>query len=703
MKYDMKKINTIIRYLALIMMPFFIISCGGSSSSDASSSDASLLGLTLDKADLDQALQSDLTSYTASVAFAVETISVRLVVNDIAASITLNGDAITSGSDSAQILLAEGANTITVVIKAEDGVTSKTYTVSVTRAAASTVDATLSGLTLNEAELDQAFASTQESYTASVNYPTSTLTLRPVANHSAASIKVNGNSVASSSDSTQIPLDEGVNTVTVEVTAEDGVTSKTYTVSVTRAAASNVNDATLSGLTLNEAELDQVFQSTQESYTASVGYLITSLTLRPVANQSAASITVNDVTVASDSDSAKISLAEGDNTVSVMVTAEDGQTTQSYILEVSRANANAFAQQAYLENTNGKIGDKFGQSVAIDGDTLVVGRTNNSPDAGAVYVFTRDGDSDWTQQAILMGSYQGYDRFGKSVAIDGDTLVVGAPDEDNIVGAVYVFTRIGTEWSQQVTLRSSNTQGEAAFGWSVTLDGDTVVVGAPAEDSSANSTASGSGVVYVFARVGSSWSQQATLKSSNAGSDYMFGHTVALDGDTLVVGSPGENSNADNTASYSGAVYVYTGAGATWIQQAHFKDSTAVGRVNFGLSVALDADTVVVGGPGAQVVYVFTRVGSSWSQQAYLQESSGFGDHVAIDGDTLVVGASADSSYDGAVYVFIRVGSSWSKQAYLKASNAGSRDWFGQSVAVDGDTLVVGAMFKNGGAVYVWQ
>jgi hypothetical protein len=703
MKYDMKKINTIIRYLALIMMPFFIISCGGSSSSDASSSDASLLGLTLDKADLDQALQSDLTSYTASVAFAVETISVRLVVNDIAASITLNGDAITSGSDSAQILLAEGANTITVVIKAEDGVTSKTYTVSVTRAAASTVDATLSGLTLNEAELDQAFASTQESYTASVNYPTSTLTLRPVANHSAASIKVNGNSVASSSDSTQIPLDEGVNTVTVEVTAEDGVTSKTYTVSVTRAAASNVNDATLSGLTLNEAELDQVFQSTQESYTASVGYLITSLTLRPVANQSAASITVNDVTVASDSDSAKISLAEGDNTVSVMVTAEDGQTTQSYILEVSRANANAFAQQAYLENTNGKIGDKFGQSVAIDGDTLVVGRTNNSPDAGAVYVFTRDGDSDWTQQAILMGSYQGYDRFGKSVAIDGDTLVVGAPDEDNIVGAVYVFTRIGTEWSQQVTLRSSNTQGEAAFGWSVTLDGDTVVVGAPAEDSSADNTASGSGVVYVFARVGSSWSQQATLKSSNAGSDYMFGHTVALDGDTLVVGSPGENSNADNTASYSGAVYVYTGAGATWIQQAHFKDSTAVGRVNFGLSVALDADTVVVGGPGAQVVYVFTRVGSSWSQQAYLQESSGFGDHVAIDGDTLVVGASADSSYDGAVYVFIRVGSSWSKQAYLKASNAGSGDWFGQSVAVDGDTLVVGAMFKNGGAVYVWQ
>jgi hypothetical protein len=544
------------------------------------------------------------------------------------------------------------------------------------------------------------------------------------------------------------------------------------------------SDASLSELTFVNADLDQVFQSTQPSYTASVGYVTTSLTLRFVASNSAASIKVNDDSVASGSDTAQIPLDEGDNTVTVEVTAEDGQTTQTYTLEVSRASATEFTQQAYLKAINAEGGDYFGNSVALDGDTLVVGvpsedsgfddveSDNSATGSGAVYVFTRV-DGSWRQQAYLKASnVQTYDYFGYTVAVDGDTLVVGAILEDSNAndgetdnsaaqaGAVYVFTRVDSSWSQQALLKASNAEGNDYFGYTVAVDGDTVVVGAFREDSSVDggemdNSAEFAGAVYVFTRVDSNWSQQAYLKASNAEDGDNFGWRVALDGDTLVVGVRDEDSSADggetdNSADGAGAVYVFTRVDSIWSQQALLKASNAEGGDNFGYSVALDGDTVVVGVPkeassadggetdnsadGAGAVYVFTRVGSEWSQQTLLKASNAeggdqFGSSVALDGDTLVVGATKEaSSVDGgetdnsateagAVYVFTRVDSIWSQQAFLKASNAEGGDQFGSSVALDGDTLVVGAIKEassvdggesdnsaaDAGAVYVFQ
>jgi hypothetical protein len=540
------------------------------------------------------------------------------------------------------------------------------------------------------------------------------------------------------------------------------------------------SDASLSELTFDNADLDQVFQSTQPSYTASVGYVTTSLTLRFVASNSAASIKVNDDSVVSGSGTAQIPLDEGDNTVTVEVTAEDGQTTQTYTLEVSRASATEFTQQAYLKASNAEGGDKFGYNVALDGDTLVVGvpdedsgsadveSDNTATVSGAVYVFTRSGDG-WLQQAYLKASnVQKYDYFGISVALDGDTLVVGAIFEDSSFvggendnsasnsGAVYVFTRLGSSWSQQALLKASNADKQDYFGVSVALEGDTVVVGAFRESSSAvggetDNSAPQSGAVYVFTRVASEWDQQAYLKASNAEGGDNFGYRVALDGDTLVVGAFAEDSSAeggenDNTATDSGAVYVFTRLGSEWSQQTLLKASNAEGFDEFGYRVALDGDTVVVGAfredssavggetdnsaPQSGAVYVFTRVGSEWSQQTLLKASNAeekdyFGYSVALDGDTLVVGAyGEDSSFDGgesnnsatdsgAVYVFTRLGSEWSQQTLRKASNVGLDDQFGFSVALDGDTLVVGATGVDGGesnneatdagAVYVFQ
>jgi regulation of enolase protein 1 (concanavalin A-like superfamily) len=437
-------------------------------------------------------------------------------------------------------------------------------------------------------------------------------------------------------------------------------------------------------------------------------------------------------------------------------------------------------QQAYLKASNTGGGDLFGLSVAVSGNTVVVGAPReagsgtgvNAPDnnlaggAGAAYVFVRSGTT-WSQQAYLKASNTGAeDEFGWAVAISGDTIVVGArfedgngrgvdPPDNNLVpeaGAAYVFVRSGTTWSQQAYLKASNTglgadEGDR-FGSSVAISDDTVLIGAPSEDGSGtgvdpmdNDLLNRAGAAYVFVRSGTSWSQQAYLKASNTGVADQFGCSVAVHGDTVVVGAfdergsgMGINPPDDDAAFGAGAAYVFVRSGTTWSQQAYLKGSNTNGNDHFGandefgFSVAVSGDTVVVGArlEGVNVlndslsrpsgaVYVFTRSGTTWSQQAHLQASNGgvrddFGWSVAVDGNTLIVGAFSEdgsgagvdpmhndaASNAGAAYVFLRSGTTWSQQAYLKASNTDGHDHFGGSVAVSGDIVLVGAGDESG-------
>ncbi len=358
-------------------------------------------------------------------------------------------------------------------------------------------------------------------------------------------------------------------------------------------------------------------------------------------------------------------------------------------------------QQGYLKASNTDANDGFGYSLALAGDTLVVGapgeasadgnQTDNSAvDSGAVYVFTRTG-SNWSQQAYLKASNtEANDGFGVSVALAGDTLVVGAPGEASNAtginnsevnnnapnsGAVYVFTRTGTDWSQQAYVKASNTETNDGFGESVALAGDTLAVGATGESSDAtgidggqgNNLAPESGAVYVFTRTGSDWTQQAYVKASNTGGVDWFGYSVALADDTLAVGAIFEASNAtgingnqgNNSAPESGAVYVFTRTNETWVQQAYVKASNAGAGDLFGSSIALVGDTLAVGA---------------------------FGEASANGNPT-----NNSATDSGAAYVFTRTGSEWSQQAYVKASNPGSFDLFGSSIALSGGTLAVGA------------
>jgi FG-GAP repeat len=300
--------------------------------------------------------------------------------------------------------------------------------------------------------------------------------------------------------------------------------------------------------------------------------------------------------------------------------------------------------------------------------------------------------------------------------------------------------------AQQAYLKASNTDAGDLFG-TVAISGDTVVVGAFVETSAAtgvngnqaDNSAVNAGAAYVFVRSGGVWSQQAYLKASNTGAGDYFGGSVAIDGDTLVVGAGGEASaatgvngnQADNTAAGSGAAYVFARSGTVWTQQAYLKASNTDIADEFGLSVAISGDTVVVGAlheasaatgvngnqadnsaSEAGAAYVFVRSGTVWTQQAYLKASNmatgenDFGFSVAISGDTVVVGAPGEESAAtgvngnqadntapgaGAAYVFVRSGGVWSQQAYLKASNTDAGDDFGIGVAIAGDTVVVGA------------
>ncbi|WP_213413342.1 cadherin-like beta sandwich domain-containing protein, partial [Xylanibacillus composti] len=294
-------------------------------------------------------------TYTVNVGNEVTQVTVTPAVSHDAATVKVNGDAVTSGSASDPIPLNVGPNTIEVEVSAEDGTTTKTYTVTVVRAASS--DADLSNLALSGGSLSPAFASSTITYTSSVGNEVNSLTVTPTVADSTATVTVNGTAVTSGSASDPIPLSVGDNPITVVVTAEDG-TTKTYTVTVTRAASSN---ADLSNLTLSAGSLSPAFASGTILYTSSVGNEVNSLTVTPTVADSTATVTVNGTAVTSGSASDPIPLNVGPNTIEVEVTAEDGTTTKTYTVTVTRA-ANSNANLANLELSHGTLDPVFESS-----------------------------------------------------------------------------------------------------------------------------------------------------------------------------------------------------------------------------------------------------------------------------------------------------------------------------------------------------
>jgi hypothetical protein len=386
------------------------------------------------------------------------------------------------------------------------------------------------------------------------------------------------------------------------------------------------------------------------------------------------------------------------------------------------------APEFKLTASDGAPSAFFGNSVAISGNTAVVGAYHQDLGAnfmqGSAYVFTWSG-SNWTEQAQLIASDGAqFDHFGYSVAISGDTAIVGANDYDvggNFSqGSAYVFIRSGSNWTEQAQLIASDGAGGDNFGSSVAISGDTVVVGASWDDVGAEGN---QGSAYVFVRSGNNWTEQAHLIASDGAEFDYLGYSVAISGDTVVVGAANHDVGANDD---QGSAYVFVRSGNNWTEQAQLTASDGATDDRFGGSVAISGDSAVVGAiyddvggnSGEGSAYVFVRSGSIWTEQAQLNASDGaaydqFGTSVAISGDTVVVGAQEDdvgaNGDQGSAYVFTRSGTTWTQQAHLTASDGAEMDYFGSSVAVSGDTAVVGAdscdVGANGnqGSAYVYD
>jgi hypothetical protein len=391
------------------------------------------------------------------------------------------------------------------------------------------------------------------------------------------------------------------------------------------------------------------------------------------------------------------------------VTSGENNSKDATIPNIFQINTMGYwTQKQKLLASDGAANDNFGLWVDYDGDTALIGAWNdddNGVDSGSAYVFIWTGTT-WTQQAKLLASDgQAGDSFGSSVSISGDTALIGArwdDDNGNKAGSAYVFIRTGTTWTQQAKILPADAEAEDRFGGSVSLDGDTAVISAWFDNDNGN----GSGSAYVFIRTGTTWTQQAKLLASDGQEGDDFGD-ASVCGDTALIGAALDDDNGVD----SGSAYIFVRTGTTWTQQAKLLASDGQAGDQFSRwAVSLDGDTALIGseadddnGIDSGSAYVFTRTGTTWIQQAKLLASDGaandyFGNSISISGDTALIGAEGDDDKGtnaGSAYVFTRTGTTWIQQAKLFASDGTAGDQFGYPVILSGDTAFITATYDD--------
>jgi hypothetical protein len=361
-------------------------------------------------------------------------------------------------------------------------------------------------------------------------------------------------------------------------------------------------------------------------------------------------------------------VAVGGDTALVGAEARHDQASNGGAVYEFTYSAGRWTQTAKLLPTYVQESLAFGGELALDGDTLLIGARGDSRNglyAGSVFEFRRTGGS-WAQGYTLFAEDgEDQDFFGEAIALDGDTAVIGVSRDDDFgsdSGSVYVFVRSASTWFQQVKIRAPDARSGDRFGEAVALDGDTIVIGAPGRHEAVAS----SGAVYVYTWTGTIWMLQTKLAPLVAQIGAEFGGALALDGDTALVGADGERSE-DGMLSGAGAAYAFTRQGTGWSQGTRLvaADSSAVAR--FGGRVALEGDTGLISaigddqaGPDSGAVYVFQYVAGEWLQDDKLVAPDGgselrFGDAIALDGALGIVGAKEDDDngfLSGSAYVF---------------------------------------------------
>ena len=367
---------------------------------------------------------------------------------------------------------------------------------------------------------------------------------------------------------------------------------------------------------------------------------------------------------------------------------------------------------------DGDSGDLFGRAVSISGKYAIAGSLRDNGDRGSAYVFERRA-ADWAQQARLTASVPSAgDQFGCSVSISGDNAIVGA-DRNNSnglwSGAAYIFERSGAVWAQQEMLIPSDGRIGDRFGCAVSIDGDYAIAGSYWDDDNGNN----SGSAYIFRKGTAGWVQEARLTASDGAKDDWFGYAVSISGKYAVVGAVLD----DDSGPDRGSAYVFKRSGSNWVQQAKLLAADGNDDDEFGGSVCIEGNSVIVGASGSDALgenagaaYIFVRTGNNWTQQAGLLAADAavgqnFGNSVSIDGNYAVIGANLDTGMgadSGAAYIFRREGQNWAQQAKLTAPDGQPYDYFGQAVSIDGSYVVAGAPEgddngQNSGSAYIFR
>ena len=350
-----------------------------------------------------------------------------------------------------------------------------------------------------------------------------------------------------------------------------------------------------------------------------------------------------------------------------------------------------------LTDPDGGSDGSFGAAVAISGNLAIVGNHFDpikGSSSGSASIFVFDGTS-WNLQAKLTASDEIAElRFGTAVAISGNMALIGAPWDSTVgflTGAVYVFTFDGTTWTQQAKLFPSDPVPSSLFGQSIALSGDTALIGA---------FLTRPGSAYVFKFDGATWSEQAKLAADDGTSNDYFGWSVSVSGNRALIGAYG--------AGLSGVAYVFSSDGTTWSQEAKLTGLDTREGDNFGLAVSLSGDLALVGAPDRDksrgAAYIFAFDGTSWSQQTKLKITGGmqydnFGSSVALSDTVALVGATKFSA-PGTIYQFSLRRNIWTLRAEYLASDGVDGNYLGVSVALSGNTILAGAddTFNSAGA-----
>jgi hypothetical protein len=379
-----------------------------------------------------------------------------------------------------------------------------------------------------------------------------------------------------------------------------------------------------------------------------------------------------------------------------------GQAGYASVIDLATSPA---GEVATLDAGNAHANERFGMSFGASGSTLAVAAPNADVISyvphGAAYVFglTPNG---WALEAELPAPPDTLYGFATSAAASMDTVVVGSPNENSQNGAVYVYTRGDGTWPAAARLAPDDSNPEA-FGQALAFDGNRIAVGAP-----------GASKAYLYTGSGTSWPEEAQLVPSVGGAGDYFASSLSLAGDTILVGAPGEDDGIEIGA---GLAFVFVNTGSAWAEQAVLESPTPIAGTGFGASVATRGDTALIGtnyaSSGPQHVYVFQRSGTTWTLQTTLDfdasATENFVSAVAISPDesTIAIGMPTQFPGAGRVFTFVRNGGNWIADRTIVddgPGNPGGVDGFGAALAFLDDSVLVGAPQDGaGGAIFQYS